>query len=78
MDCSQMAADNREADERRKMSILDSIVEIYDNVNLINFVDNTETSLRDPEQKTHGIDMGAQTHTRNSSMWQKAVTNWNG
>ena len=45
------------------MSILDSMVEIYDNVNLINFVDNTETSLRDPEQKTHGIDMGAQTHT---------------
>ena len=46
-----------------KMQILDSMVEIYDNVNLINFVDNTEMSLRSKEQKKHGIDMSTQTHT---------------
>ena len=48
---------------QEKMDILDSMVEIYDNVNLISFVDNTEMSLRDPGQKKHGIDMNAQTHT---------------
>ncbi|MCR5596381.1 MAG: diguanylate cyclase [Lachnospiraceae bacterium] len=46
-----------------KMKLLDSMAEIYDNVNLIDFVNNTETSLRDDEHKTHGIDMSAQTHT---------------
>ncbi len=55
------------------MSILDSMVEIYDNVNLINFADNTETSLRDPEQKTHGIDMGAQTHTLMNQRLKKMI-----
>lgn len=48
---------------REKMEILDSMAEIYDNVNLIDFSDNTETSLRDSEQKKHGIDMSSQTHT---------------
>lgn len=46
-----------------KMEVLESMVEIFDNVNLISFVDNTEMSLRDVEQKKHGIDMKAQTHT---------------
>ena len=46
-----------------KMDILDSMAEIYDNVNLIDFVNNTEMSLRDSEQKKHGIDLKAQTHT---------------
>ena len=46
-----------------KMKLLDSMAEIYDNVNLIDFVNNTEMSLRDAEQKKHGIDMSAQTHT---------------
>ena len=48
---------------REKMDILDSMAEIYDNVNLIDFVNNTEMSLRDSEQKKHGIDMNSQTHT---------------
>ena len=48
---------------KEKMDILDSMAEIYDHVNLIDFVNNTETSLRDPEQKKHGIDLSAQTHT---------------
>ncbi len=46
-----------------KMEILDSMAEIYDHVNLIDFVENTEMSLRDPEQKKHYIDMPKQTHT---------------
>ena len=49
--------------EREKMDTLDSMAEIYDNVNLISFVDGTEMSLRDPEQKKHDIDVGTQTHT---------------
>lgn len=48
---------------QEKMEILDSMVEVYDNVNLISFVDNTEMSLRDSEQKKHVIDMASQTHT---------------
>lgn len=46
-----------------KVDILDSMAEIYDNVNLLDFVNNTEMSLRDSEQKKHGIDMSSQTHT---------------
>ncbi|MBQ3921111.1 MAG: GGDEF domain-containing protein, partial [Firmicutes bacterium] len=53
----------KEDSEREKMDVLDSMAEIYDNVNLISFVENTEMSLRDPAQKKHGIDMSAQTHT---------------
>ena len=54
---------NQEKSAREKMDVLDSMAEIYDNVNLISFVENTEMSLRDPEQQKHGIDMKAQTHT---------------
>ncbi len=48
---------------KEKMELLDSMAEIYDNVNLLDFVNNTEMSLREAEQKKHGIDMSAQTHT---------------
>jgi diguanylate cyclase (GGDEF)-like protein len=54
---------NQEKAMKEKMEILDSMAEIYDNVNLIDFVNNTEMSLRDSEQKKHGIDMNNQTHT---------------
>ncbi len=53
----------QEKSVNEKMKLLDSMAEIYDNVNLIDFVNNTEMSLRDEEQKKHGIDMSAQTHT---------------
>ncbi len=46
-----------------KMEILNSMAEIYDNVNLIDFVENTETSLRSENQDKHGIDLFSQTHT---------------
>ncbi len=46
-----------------KMRLLDSMAEIYDNVNLIDYETQTEQSLRDAEQKKFGIDLNAQTHT---------------
>ena len=46
-----------------KMEILDSMAEIYDHVNLIDFVNKTETSLRDPNQTRHDIDLDNQTQT---------------
>lgn len=52
-----------EADMSEKMSILDSMVEIYDNVNLLDFTDSTEMSLRSEKQEKIGIDMNKQTHT---------------
>lgn len=55
--------ENQEKSERKRMGVLDSMAEIYDNVNLISFVENTEMSLRDPEQEKHFIDMPNQTHT---------------
>lgn len=48
---------------KEKMEILDSMAEIYDNVNLIDFINNAEMSIRDKEQKKHGIDLRMQTHT---------------
>ncbi len=56
-----------------KMDILDSMAEIYDNVNLIDFVNSTEMSLRDEEQIKHGIDLSSQTHTLMNQRIQKQV-----
>ncbi|MCR5800316.1 MAG: GGDEF domain-containing protein [Lachnospiraceae bacterium] len=53
----------KEKETEEKMTLLNSMAEIYDNVNLIDFVDNTEMSIRDPEHVKHGIDMTQQTHT---------------
>lgn len=53
----------KDAAMKEKVELLDSMAEIYDNVNLIDFTNNTEMSLRDSEQKKHGIDMNAQTLT---------------
>lgn len=59
---------------KEKMNILNSMAEIYDNVNLIDFNENTEMSLRDPEQKKHKIDMDRQTHTlMNQRIKEKVV-----
>ena len=55
------------------MDILDSMAEIYDHVNLIDFVGSTEMSLRDPEQKKHFIDMRTQTHTLMNQRLKKSV-----
>ena len=52
-----------EENMKEKMEILNSMAEIYDNVNLIDFINNTETSLRDEEHTKRGIDMKSQSHT---------------
>ena len=49
-----------------QVNILQSIADIYDNVNLIDFTDNTEMSVRDKNQIKHAIDLGPQTHTQMS------------
>ena len=59
----QRIIEDQEESVLEKMGILDSMAEIYDNVNLISFVDNTEMSLRDANQEKHYIDMDTQTHT---------------
>ena len=46
------------------MAVLDSMAEIYDNVNLINFIDSTEMSLREEEPVARKIDMENFAHTR--------------
>ncbi len=53
----------KEENVQEKLDILNSMAEIYDNVNLISFTENTEMSLRSSEHKKHGIDMSSQTHT---------------
>ena len=53
----------QQKDMKEKIEILDSMAEIYDHVNLIDFVNNTEMSLRDASQTKHGIDMNNQTQT---------------
>ncbi len=53
-----------ESEMKEELEILDSMAEIYDNVNLISFVDNTEMSLRSAEKQKISIDMQAQTHTQ--------------
>ncbi len=48
---------------QEKMDILDSMADIYDYVNLLNFTANTEMSLRDRNRIQRGIDPVNQTHT---------------
>ncbi len=54
---------DQESQMEKEIGILDSIVEIYDNVNLLNFVDNTEMSIRNTDQEMHGIDLSTQTQS---------------
>ena len=69
----QEIIDSQEKSEQERMNTLDSMVEIYDNANLISFVDSTEMSLRDPSQEKHIIDMGSQTHTLMNQRIMKRV-----
>lgn len=64
---------SQEKSEQERMEVLDSMAEIYDNVNLISFVDNTEMSLRDDEPVKHAIDMENQTHTLMNQRIMKQV-----
>lgn len=58
---------------QEKMEILDSMAEIYDNVNLINFINSTEMSLRDDTLVEKAIDMTAQDHTKMTQNLKKSI-----
>lgn len=55
----------KDTDERLKdqLSILESMSEIYSHVNLIDYEEGTETSIRDKNLKATPIDLEHQTHT---------------
>ncbi len=52
-----------EDEMQERMDILDSMAEIYDNVNLLDFIENTEMSLRDEHLVAKKLDPSRQTHT---------------
>ncbi len=54
---------SKDSEVQEKMNILQSIADIYDKVNLIDFVENTEMSVRDKQHVKHRIDKETQTHT---------------
>lgn len=49
---------------KRQMDLMNSMAEIYDNVNLLNLAKMTEMSPRDEKLETYEIVRGEQTHTR--------------
>ena len=53
----------KESEVQDKMNILQAIADIYDNVNLIDFTENTEMSVRDNEHIKHALEHGAHIHT---------------
>ena len=54
----------QQKDAEEKMNTLNSLVEIYDNVNLIDFEEQTEMSLRGGTHEKHEIDFARQNHTK--------------
>ena len=60
---NQMEIVNHEKNMKERLDILSSMAEIYDNVNLINFINSTEMSLRGGNLEEKGIDMSRQSHT---------------
>lgn len=58
---------------RKELDILDSMVKAYDNVNLLNFYENTEMSLRDKTQKKYTFDLSKQTQTKMNQNIRKTV-----
>lgn len=46
-----------------KVNILQAIADIYDQVNLIDFIEGTEISVRDKDPVRRSIDLGSQNHT---------------
>ena len=68
----------KEAETEEKTVLLDSMAEIYDYVNLISFIDNTEMTLRDKAHggvanMRHGIDVRQQTHTLINQRMQRSI-----
>jgi hypothetical protein len=59
---------------KEQMETLDSMAEIYDNVNLLDFESMTEQSLRDGNREVFRFDSEGQTHTRMNQRLQKTVS----
>ena len=55
--------EEHEKKQLEQMAILDSMAEIYDNVNLLDFEKMTEMSLREEELISHSLDFNKHTHT---------------
>ena len=64
---------SKETEIKDKMSILQSIADIYDRVNLIDFTDYTEMSVRDKEQNKLDIDPEKQTHSLMTLNMRKSI-----
>ena len=63
----------KDSEIQDKVKILQSIADIYDKVNLIDFVNRNEMSLRDKDQIRYSFDPEVQTHTRMTKAMQKSV-----
>ncbi len=56
-----------------KVQLLDAVVRIFDNVNLINFITRTETSLKSLKKNSLSIDFVNQSHTVVNTRLQKYI-----
>ena len=63
----------KDSEVKDKMDILQSIADIYDRVNLIDFNDFTEISVRDKDQIKVNIDRENQTHTQMTQGMRKSI-----
>lgn len=54
---------SKDTEIREKMDILRGITDIFDKVNLIDFAEKYEMSVRDEAQVKHAIDLDTETHT---------------
>lgn len=65
--------ETKDSEIKDKIEILKSIADIYDKVNIIDFVENTEMSVRDSDQIKYNIDPVNQTHTVMSTRIRERV-----
>ncbi len=63
----------KDSEIKDQMNVLQSIADIYEKVNLIDFVDYTEMSVRDKARCKHSIDLENQTHTRMTQDMRKSI-----
>ena len=64
---------SQEKSMKERFDLLDSMAEIYDRVNLLDFIAKTEMSLRDTELKRIPMDKETQTHTQMNQRLKKIV-----
>ncbi len=63
----------KESELTKQLDLLDSMTEIYERVNLINFVNMTEFNLRDDERIERPLDFDNYDHTRMTSLLKKTI-----